>query len=122
VHSRQTATDAAQPGPGAADIDDMSTAAIRGLMEEGERVLADDVVEGPTGKATPLVVTSRAFYLSVGGRYTRYAYNRVRAATFDAHDVFIALDGQAVRMKYRPSTDRSEALQALRRQVALARL
>ena len=100
----------------------MSTAAIRGLMEEGERVLADDVVEGPTGRTTPLVVTSRAFYLSVGGRYTRYAYNRVRAATFDAHDVFIALDGQAVRLKYRPNTDRSEALQVLRRQVALARL
>ena len=40
-------------------------------MEEGERVLADDVVEGPNGKPAPLVVTSRAFYLSVGGRYTR---------------------------------------------------
>ena len=97
-------------------------AAIRGLMEDGERVLAEDVVEGATGKATPLVVTSRAFYLSAGGRYTRYAYSRVRAATFDAHDVFIALDGQAVRMKYRQGTTRSEALQALRRQVALARL
>jgi hypothetical protein len=36
--------------------------------------------------------------------------------------VFIALDGQTVRMKYRPSTDRSVALQSLRRQVALARL
>jgi hypothetical protein len=91
-------------------------------MEEGERVLAEDVVEGATGKATPLVVTSRAFYLSVGGRYTRYAYNRVRAATFDSHDIFIALDGQSVRMRYRPSTERSEALQVLRRQVALARL
>lgn len=100
----------------------MSTAAIRGLMEDGERILAEDVVEGPTGKAIPLVVTSRAFYLSVGGRYTRYAYGRVRAATFDAHDVFIALDGQAVRLKYRPSTGRSEALVVLRRQVALARL
>ena len=99
----------------------MSIAAIRGLMEEGERVLAEDVVEGANGKATPLVVTSRAFYLSVGGRYTRYAFGRVRAATFDTHDIFIALDGQAVRMKYRPGTDRSEALQALRRQVALAR-
>ncbi|MGH9011778.1 MAG: hypothetical protein ACRDYF_18315 [Acidimicrobiia bacterium] len=53
----------------------MSTAAIRGLMEDGE-----------------------------------------------PHDIFIALDGQAVRMKYRPGTARSEALQALRRQVALARL
>jgi hypothetical protein len=100
----------------------MSTAAIRGLMEDGERVLADDVVEGPNGKPAPLVVTSRAFYLSVGGRYTRYPYAKVRAATFDAHDIFIALDGQAVRLKYRPSTERSAALQALRRQVALARL
>jgi hypothetical protein len=99
----------------------MSTSAIRGLMEEGERVLAEDVVEGAHGK-TPLVVTSRAFYLSIGGRYTRYPFGKVRAATFDAHDVFIALEGQAVRLKYRPSTDRSEALQALRRQVALARL
>ena len=98
----------------------MSRAAIRGLMEEGERVLAEDVVEGSTGKATPLVVTSRAFYLNVGGRYSRYPYGRIRAATFDLHDVFIALDGQAVRLKYRPGTERSEALQALRRQVALA--
>jgi hypothetical protein len=100
----------------------MSRTAIRALMEEGERVLAEDVVEGFNGKSTPLVVTSRAFYLSVGGRFTRYAYGRIKAATFDTHDVFIALDGQAVRMKYRPSTDRSEALQTLRRQVALARL
>ena len=100
----------------------MSMAAIRGLMEDGERVLAEDVVEGPNGKTTPLVVTSRAFYLSVGGRYTRYAYGRVRATTFDAHDIFIALDGQAVRLKYRPSTERSAALQALRRQVARAHL
>jgi hypothetical protein len=100
----------------------MSTAAIRGLMEEGERVLAEDVVESANGKPAPLVVTSRAFYVSAGGRYTRYAYNRVRAATFDAHDVFIALDGQAVRLKYRPGTARSDALQSLRRQVALARL
>jgi hypothetical protein len=99
----------------------MSTAAIRGLMEDGERVLAEDVVEGINGKATPLVVTSRAFYLCVGGRYTRYPYGRVRAATFDAHDIFIALEGQAVRMRYRPGTERSAALQALRRQVALAR-
>jgi hypothetical protein len=105
-----------------ADIDDMSTAAIRGLIEDGERVLAEDVVEGFNGKPTPLVVTSRAFYLSVGGRFTRYPYSRIRAATFDLHDVFIALDGQTVRMKYRPSTDRSAALQSLRRQVALARL
>jgi phosphatidylserine decarboxylase len=103
------------------DIDGMSTSAIRGLMEEGERVLAEDVVEGANGRSTPLVVTSRAFYLSVGGRYTRYPYARLKAATFDIHDVFIALDGQALRMKYRPGTDRSEALQALRRQVALAR-
>jgi hypothetical protein len=100
----------------------MSMSAIRGLMEDGERLLAEDVVEGPYGKPAPLVVTSRAFYLCVGGRYTRYPYSTVRAATFDIHDVFIALDGQAVRMKYRPSTDRSAALQALRRQVALARL
>lgn len=100
----------------------MSASAIQGLLEEGERVLAEDVVEGPNGKTSPLVVTSRAFYLSVGGRYTRYAYAKVRAATFDTHDIFIALDGQAVRMRYRPSTDRSPALQALRRQVALARL
>ena len=100
----------------------MSMSAIRGLMEDGERVLAEDLVEGFNGKPSPLVVTTRAFYLSVGGRYTRYAYSRIRAATFDTHDVFIALDGQSVRMKYRPSTDRSEALQALRRQVALARL
>lgn len=91
-------------------------------MEDGERILAEDVVEGFNGKASPLVVTTRAFYLSVGGRYARYPYSRIRAATFDTHDVFIALDGQTVRMKYRPSTDRSEALQALRRQVALARL
>ena len=105
-----------------ADIDGMSTAAIRGLIEDGERVLAEDVVEGFNGKPTPLVVTSRAFYLSVGGRFTRYPYSRVRAATFDLHDVFIALDGQTVRMKYRPSIDRSAALQSLRRQVALARL
>ena len=99
----------------------MHVSAIRGLMDPGERVLAEDVVEGPHGRGAPLVVTSRAFYLSVGGRYARYRYADVRAATFDLHDVFIALDGQAVRMKYRPSTDRSEALQALRRQVALAR-
>ena len=108
--------------PAQADIGGMSTAAIRGMMEDGERVLAEDVVEGANGKATPLVVTSRAFYLSVGGRYTRYAYSRVRATTFDAHDIFIALDGQAVRMRYRQGTARSDALQALRRQVALARL
>ena len=82
----------------------MSMSAIRGLMEDGERVLAEDVVEGANGKATPLVVTTRAFYLSVGGRYTRYAYAKVRAATFDTHDMFIALDGQAVRLKYRPGT------------------
>jgi hypothetical protein len=99
----------------------MSTSAIRGLLEEGERVLAEDVVEGPNGRPTPLVVTSRAFYLNVGGRLTRHPYARLKAATFDAHDVFIALDGQAVRMRYRPGTVRSEALQALRRQVALAR-
>jgi hypothetical protein len=99
----------------------MGASAIRGLLEEGERVLAEDVVEGANGKSSPLVVTSRAFYLSVGGRYTRYPYARIRAATFDTHDVFIALDGQTVRMRYRPSTDRSEALQALRRQVALVR-
>lgn len=91
-------------------------------MEDGERILGEDVVEGFNGKPTPLVVTSRAFYLSVGGRFTRFAYGRIKAATFDTHDVFIALDGQAVRMKYRPGTDRSEALQTLRRQVALARL
>ncbi|HZI38116.1 MAG TPA: hypothetical protein VFF24_07410 [Acidimicrobiia bacterium] len=108
--------------PGQADTGDMSVAAIRGLMEDGERVLAEDVVESANGKATPLVVTSRAFYLSVGGRYTRYAYSRLRAATFDAHDIFIALDGQTVRMKYRQGTARSDALQTLRRQVALARL
>ena len=100
----------------------MSTAAIRGLMEEGEHVLADDVVEGANGKPAPLVVTTRAFYLSAGGRYTRYPYAKVRAATFDAHDIFIALDGQAVRLTDRPGTERSPALQALRRQVALARL
>ena len=100
----------------------MGASAIRGLLEEGERVLAEEVVEGPNGKTSPLVVTSRAFYLSVGGRYTRYPYTRVRAATFDTHDIFIALDGQAVRLRYRPGTDRSVALQALRRQVALARL
>jgi hypothetical protein len=100
----------------------MSRTAIRVLMEDGERILGEDVVEGFNGKPTPLVVTSRAFYLSVGGRFTRFAYGRIKAATFDTHDVFIALDGQAVRMKYRPSTDRSEALQTLRRQVALARL
>ena len=99
----------------------MSTSAVRGLLEEGERVLAEDVVDGPTGR-TPLVVTSRAFYLVVGGRYNRFPYARIRAATFDVHDVFIALEGQAVRIRYRPSTDRSEALQALRRQVALARI
>jgi hypothetical protein len=99
----------------------MSTSAIRGLLEEGERVLAEDVVEGPNGRPTPLVVTSRAFYLNAGGRFTRYPYARLKAATFDLHDVFIALDGQALRMKYRSGTDRSEALQALRRQVALAR-
>jgi hypothetical protein len=100
----------------------VSTSAIRGLLEEGERVLAEDVVEGPLGKPCPLVVTSRAFYLSVGGRYTRYPYGRVRAATFDTHDIFIALEGQTVRLRYRPGTHHSEALQALRRQVALARL
>jgi hypothetical protein len=100
----------------------MSRTAIRVLMEDGERILGEDVVEGFNGKPTPLVVTSRAFYLSVGGRFTRFAYGRIKAATFDTHDVFIALDGQAVRMKYRPGTDRSEALQTLRRQVALARL
>jgi hypothetical protein len=98
-----------------------SMAAIRALLEDGERVLAEDVVEGFNGKPSPLIVTSRAFYLSAGGRFTRYAYGRIRAATFDTRDVFIALDGQAVRMKYRSSTDRSEALQVLRRQVALAR-
>ena len=102
-------------------IDTMSTSAIRGLMEDGERILAQDVVEGFNGRTTPLIVTSRAFYLSVGGRYARYPYSRIKAATFDLHDVFIALDGQAVRMKYRPSTERSEALQQLRRQIALAR-
>jgi hypothetical protein len=107
---------------GPADIGAVSTSAIRGLMEQGERVLAEDVVEGPQGRPSPLVVTSRAFYLSAGGRYTRYPYASVRAATFDTHDIFIALDGQAVRLRYRPSTLRSEALQALRRQVALARL
>jgi len=100
----------------------VSSSAIRGLMEEGERVLAEDVVEGPRGKPSPLVVTSRAFYLSSGGRYTRYPYARVRAATFDTHDIFIALEGQAVRLRYRPNTACSEALQTLRRQVALARL
>jgi hypothetical protein len=114
--------DPAQVRRGQADSGGMSTAAIRGLMEDGERVLAEDVVEGPNGKPTPLVITSRAFYLSVGGRYTRHPYAKVRAATFDAHDIFIALDGQAVRLKYRPGTERSAALQALRRQVALARL
>ena len=100
----------------------MSTPAIRGLLEEGERVLAEDVVEGPLGKPSPLVVTSRAFYLSTGGRYTRYPYARVRSATFDTRDIFIALEGQTVRLRYRPTTSHSEALQALRRQVALARL
>ena len=100
----------------------MSTAAIRGLLEDGERILAEDVVEGPNGRNTPLVVTSRAFYLTIGGRFTRFPYAKVRSATFDIHDIFIAVEGQAVRLRYRPSTDRSEALQALRRQVALARL
>jgi hypothetical protein len=111
-----------QPGRGDVDIDGMNTSAIRGLLEDGERVLAEDVVEGPNGRDTPLLVTSRAFYLTIGGRFTRFPYSRIRAATFDLHDIFIALDGQAVRIRYRPSTDRSEALQALRRQVALARL
>ena len=100
----------------------MGTSAIRGLLEDGERVLAEDVVEGPNGRSTPLVVTTRAFYLTMGGRYTRFPYAKVRASTFDIHDIFIALDGQAVRLRYRPGTGRSEALQALRRYLALARL
>jgi hypothetical protein len=91
-------------------------------MEDGERVLAEDVVDSAHGRPTPLVVTSRAFYLIVGGRFVRHPYASVRAATFDTHDVFIALDGQAVRLRYRPGTGRSEALQVLRRQVTLARL
>jgi hypothetical protein len=37
----------------AANSGGMSMAAIRGLMEDGERVLAEDVVEGPNGKPTP---------------------------------------------------------------------
>ena len=79
----------------------MSTAAIRGLMEDGERVLAKTSSRGRTeadtaGRDVP------AFYLEHGGRYARYPYVKVRAATFDAHDIFIALDGQAVRLKYRP--------------------
>ena len=44
---------------------DVSTSAIRGLLQDGERVLAEDVVEGPNGRNTPLVVTSRAFYLTI---------------------------------------------------------
>ena len=99
----------------------MSVSAIRGLMEDGERILGEDVVENQRGRATPIVVTTRAFYLNDGGRYTRYAYGRIRSATFDVRDIFIALDGQAVRLRSRLAIDRSEALQALRRQVALAR-
>ncbi|HVW31183.1 MAG TPA: hypothetical protein VHL53_01480 [Acidimicrobiia bacterium] len=100
----------------------MSVSAIRGLMEDGERVLGEDAVENHRGKATPLVVTTRAFYLNDGGLYTRYAYSRIRSATFDQREIFIALDGQAVRLRCRTPVDRSEALQSLRRQVALARL
>jgi len=69
----------------------MSMAAIRGLMADGERVLAEDGRRRAHRKSTPLVVTTRAFYVSAGGRYTRYAYSRGGAATFDAHDLFIAL-------------------------------
>lgn len=99
-----------------------TTSAIRGLLEDGERVLAEDVVEGPNGRLTPVVVTTRAFYLTLGGRYTRFPYAKVRSSTFDVHDIFIALDGQAVRLRYRPGIDRSEALRSLRRYLALARL
>ena len=112
----------AQPGCPAVDTAVVSTSAIRGLLEDGERVLAEDVVEAPNGRNTPLVVTTRAFYLSMGGRFTRFPYSKVRATTFDVHDIFIAVEGQAVRLRYRHGTERSEAIRVLRRQVALARL
>ena len=100
----------------------MSVSAIRGLMEDGERVLGEDFVEDHRGRSTPIIVTTRAFYLNDGGMYTRYAYSRIRSATFDLREIFIALDGQAVRVRCRTNIDRSEALRVLRRHVALAHL
>jgi hypothetical protein len=89
-------------------------------MEAGEAVLGDDIVEGPFGK-TALVVSTRAFYLNIGGRFTRYRHEDVRAATFDVHDIFLALDGAVVRLKCRQGTAKSQAIEALKRQIALHR-
>ena len=98
----------------------LGRSSIRPLMEAGEAVLHDDAVDGPYGKTT-LVVTTRAFYLNVGGRFVRYRHEDVRAATFDVHDIFLALDGNIVRLKCRQGTAKSPAIQALKRQIALHR-
>jgi hypothetical protein len=90
-------------------------------MEPGEGVLGDEIIEGPYGKHT-LVVTTRAFYLKVGGQFSRYRYEDVKASTFDTHDVYLAFAGRMVRLNCRKGTAKSEALQSLRRQLARHRM
>ena len=93
-----------------------SRSAIKPLMEPGEVFLRDDVVEGPHGDTT-LIVTSHAFYLTLGGRFARCRYEDVRSATFDTRDVYLALDGRMVRLICRRGTDKSPAIQLLRQQM-----
>ena len=97
-----------------------SRSAIGPLMEPGEVFLREDVVEGPHGETT-LVVTSHAFYLTLGGRLARCRYEDVRSSTFDARDVYLALDGRMVRLICRRGVDKSPAVQILRQQIMLRR-
>jgi hypothetical protein len=85
-------------------------------MEPGEVFLRDDVVEGPHGETT-LVVTSHAFYLTLGGRFARCRYEDVRSSTFDTRDVYLALPGRMIRLICRRGTDKSPAIQLLRQQI-----
>jgi hypothetical protein len=93
-----------------------SRSAIGPLMEQGEVFLRDDVVEGPHGETT-LVVTSHAFYLTLGGRLARCRYEDIRSATFDARDVYLALNGRMIRLICRRGTDKNPAIQILKQQI-----
>lgn len=88
-------------------------------MEEGESIVrADGDIQGAHGK-TILVVSTRAFYLRVAGRYVRHPYRQVKSITVDTHDVFVALPGRVVRFSVPRGTAQSQAVQSLKVQVAM---
>lgn len=90
-------------------------------MQPGESfVREDEEITGAHGK-TVLVVTTKAFYLKVAGRFVRHPYSEVKGLTVDTHDVFVAMVGKVVRFSARSGTSRSQAIQSLKAQMAMNR-